>query len=283
MIRLQALGGLDLDVGNAGRFAPSLRPRVLALLALLLGAGTRAISRDKVLAYLWPNSDSDHARNSLKQALFTIRHHLGPSIVQSCCGGLRLDRSLVACDVWEFEQAICAARLDAAAALYRGPFLDGVHVSGLDEFERWVEDQRQRLDHCFGMVLRRLACDATGQGRWEAAVEWSRRLTWRDPLSSVDALRLMRALIAAGDPTGALEHSRRYTGRVSAELGTPPAEELVRLAGEVRRRLSGPAEFQTPGAPWSPVDEPVSTLGSRRPTGSRKFFPRRSRQLPHPG
>jgi DNA-binding SARP family transcriptional activator len=248
MICLKALGGLDLDFGNLGRVASSLRPRVLALLALLLGSGAAAISRDKVLAYLWPDSDTEHARNSLKQALYTLRHCLGRAIVQSCCGGLRLDRSLIACDVWEFEAAIADGRLDAAAELYRGPFLDGVHVSGLAEFERWVEDERQRIDHEFGLVLQRLASQAAQNERWDAAVEWSRRLTWRDPLSSVNTLRLMQALVRAGDPTKALEHFRWYARRVSVELGSPPAEEVLRLAAEIRQGLNERVEPLAPGA-----------------------------------
>jgi len=121
MICLRALGCLDLDLGNADGAASSLRPRVLALLALLLGSRAAAISRDKVVAYLWPDSDTEHARNSLKQALFTLRHCLGRAIVQSCCGGLRLDHALVACDVWEFEhdQATCGGSVAAAHLVLR--------------------------------------------------------------------------------------------------------------------------------------------------------------------
>ena len=263
MIRLQAFGGLNLDVGHVGVVAPSVRPRVLALVALLLGPRAGALSRDKVLAYLWPDSDTDHARNSLKQALFTLRQCLGRAIVQSCCGGIRLDRSLVHCDVWEFEEAICAGRLEHAAELYRGPFLDGIYVSGLAEFERWVDDERQCLDSQFGLALQRLACKARAEGRLDDAVEWSRRLALREPLSSAAALRLMRALVAAGDPTAALDHFRRYARRVGADLGSPPADELVRLAGEIRRDLAGPAESPPLGAP--PVQAPPIRADQARP------------------
>jgi DNA-binding SARP family transcriptional activator len=249
MIRLHALGGLDVVLSHAGSAAPTLRPRVLALLSLLLGTGARTVTRDKVLAYLWPDSDTNHARNSLKQALFTLRHCLGPAIVQSWCGGLRLDRNLVWCDAWVFEEAICAGRLESAAELYRGPFLDGVHISGLAEFERWVEAERRRLDQQFGLVLQRLVCHAGTDGRLDEAVEWSRRLAWRDPLSSADALRLMRALVAAGDPTGALDHFRCHARRVGSELGSPPGEELTQLAEEIRRGLTVPAEKQPLGSP----------------------------------
>jgi DNA-binding SARP family transcriptional activator len=261
MIRLQAFGGLNLDVGHVGVVVPSVRPRVLALLALLLGPRAGALSRDKVLAYLWPDSDIDHARNSLKQALFTLRQCLGRAIVQPCYGGIRLDRSLVHCDVWEFEEAICAGRLERAAELYRGPFLDGIYVSGLAEFERWVDDERQRMDQQFGLVLQRLACQARAEGRLDDAVEWSRRLALREPLSSAAALRLMRALVAAGDPTAALDHFRRYARRIGAELGSPPADELVRLASEIRRDLAGPAESPPFGSP--PVRPDQARLARR--------------------
>jgi DNA-binding SARP family transcriptional activator len=253
MIRLQAFGGMDLDVGHVEVVALSLRPRVLALLALLLGCRAGALGRDKVLAYLWPGSDTDHARNSLKQALFTLRQSLGRAIVRSCCGGITLDRSLVYCDVWDFEEAICAGRLEHAAELYRGPFLDGIYVSGLAEFERWVDDERQRLNQQVGLVLHRLACHARAEGRLDDAVEWSRRLALREPLSSPVALRLMRAHVAAGDPTGALDYFRRYARRIGAELGSPPADELVRLAGEIRRDLGGPAESPPLGSHSNPA------------------------------
>jgi hypothetical protein len=44
----------------------------LALLALVAGHGDQGVSRDKLLAYLWPESDEARARNSLKQVLFGL-------------------------------------------------------------------------------------------------------------------------------------------------------------------------------------------------------------------
>jgi hypothetical protein len=49
----------------------------------------RGISRDKLLAYLWPDSDSVHARNSLKQALFSLRHALDCRLLISSSGFFR--------------------------------------------------------------------------------------------------------------------------------------------------------------------------------------------------
>jgi DNA-binding SARP family transcriptional activator len=89
MIRLRVLGGFSLLLDRTGASASGLRPRVLALLTLLVGHRSEGISRDKLLAYLWPDSDSVHARNSLKQALFSLRHALDCRLLISSSGFFR--------------------------------------------------------------------------------------------------------------------------------------------------------------------------------------------------
>ena len=44
--------------------------RKLALLVLLASAGERGVSRERLLTYLWPESDSARARKSLAQLLY---------------------------------------------------------------------------------------------------------------------------------------------------------------------------------------------------------------------
>jgi DNA-binding SARP family transcriptional activator len=229
MICLRVFGGFDLDMDGAGPLAPNVRPRVMALLALLVGHDPRGITRDKILAYLWPDSDTAHARNSLKQALFSLRHTFGRPVVLSAFGLLRLDPKVVEADLWLFESAIATGQEASAVSLYRGPFLDGFYVSGLDEFERWVESERQRLAADHAKALKILAVRAERAGDWSSAVAWWRRLTECEPCSTTAALGLMHALESAGDPSGAVEHARRHAARLRAELDCPMAEEVVSL------------------------------------------------------
>jgi serine/threonine-protein kinase len=226
MIGLRTLGGFDVDLNGAHSRAAGLRPRIIALLALLIGYGSRGISRDKILAYLWPESDTDHARNSLKQALFSLRHgFIGPIALWSS-GLLRLNPQLVEVDVWSFESALAKGQEHTAVSLYRGPFLDGFYVSGLGEFERWAELERERLAGAHAGALKTLATRAEAAADWASAVAWWRRLTEFDPFSTPAVLGLMRALESAGDPTAAVERARRHAARVREELDCPVAEEV---------------------------------------------------------
>ena len=73
MLRLKTLGGLSVERSPPPSLSTRPRRRLLALLALMAGHDALGISRDKLLAYLWPESDTSRARSSLKQALSSLR------------------------------------------------------------------------------------------------------------------------------------------------------------------------------------------------------------------
>jgi DNA-binding SARP family transcriptional activator/tetratricopeptide (TPR) repeat protein len=248
-LRLHTLGGPGVWLGTDPIPKTSSRRRLVAFLALVASHGINGITRDKVVAYLWPESDTPHARNSLKQVLFWLRRALrSPALIVANGDVLRLDPSLIQVDAWEFEAAIDRGDFQAAVALYGGPYLDGFHVSGLADFEEWSESERARLARRYAQALERLAQQAEEEGEADAAVAWWRLLADADPLSTSRALELMRAMIRAGDPTHALEYFHAHAALVRAELDCPPSNELAALAeslhgGTVKRTGEHPRRW----------------------------------------
>src|SRR5919108_1395815 len=163
---------------------------------MVLALRREGMSRDKVVAYLWPESDIHRARNSLKQVLFSIRRNLGHDVLVASGGMLRLNPSSIEVDVWQFEDALARGRDETAVALYRGPFLDGFYASGLAEFQWRVEAERERLARQYGDALRTLARRAEAAGDWAAAVSWYRTLAAAEPLCPANALMLIQAPVA---------------------------------------------------------------------------------------
>jgi serine/threonine-protein kinase len=237
MLRLETFGGLTLTDASGRPAAPQRRR--LALLALMAAAGERGISRDKVVACLWPESAADSARHALEQLLYELRRQLPNAIVPGS-DPLRLDPAIVSSDVAEFSVRVAAGDLAGAAALYRGPFLDGFFLAGAPEFERWAERERMRLSAEHERVLRALAEAAEVDGRRNDEVDLKRRLAAADPLGERPAVDLVRVLAVAGDWVGAARAARAYVTRVREELPgvqPPDLEALVdRLHGEQRRR-----------------------------------------------
>ena len=237
MLRLKTLGGLAVEGDQVPLVAASVRRHRLALLAFVAAAGPRGTSRDKLLAYFWPESDTGHARNCLKQAMFALRHELRHDLFAPGASVLRLDPHAIAVDCWEFEHALERRALRDAVDLYRGPFLDGFSLEGLAEFERWLERERARLANGYQVALETLVVHAEAAGDRLGALEWWERLAKHDPLSSRIALRLMQAMVATGDRVGALRYGELHARLLREELGTQPDTGERDFVAELREQV----------------------------------------------
>src|SRR2546427_426969 len=145
MFVLELLGTLSLR--NETRPVPvaAQQKRPLGLLAILGLGGRQGVSRDRLEAYLWPESSGARAHHALDQTVYAIRQALGSDLILSTARELRLSSDLVRVDAWEFEQAIRAGQWAAAVGHYKGPLLDGFHFVDSHELESWIETNRTRL------------------------------------------------------------------------------------------------------------------------------------------
>jgi DNA-binding SARP family transcriptional activator len=268
MYRFRTLGGVVLEGENgplSGRSTLRLR---LAFLALLASARERGVARDKLLAYLWPERDVDRGRHSLSQLLHAIRRDLGPEAITFGVDDLRLNPAHVWTDIGAFEQAIADGKLEAAANLYEGPFLDGFFLSNAPEFERWVEEERTRVAGEFARSLEALARAASQSGDHVNAVKlWRRRLAV-EPLNAGATLELMRALASTGDRAGAIQQARIHSSLIERELGLPPDPTVTSFAQQLLAEKHRPAGVE-PNSVSPMVDAPrASTVHVPTPAGT---------------
>jgi serine/threonine-protein kinase len=254
---LLTLGGCTL-VDATGVVVAEQRRR-LALLVLVASGRDRGASRDKLIAALSPESPTNSARHALHQLLYYLRQQVGENAFLGT-DPLRINREVVAFDVEEFEAAFDEGVLERAAALYRGPFLDGFHLGDSAEFEEWAARERYRLAAKHADALGRLADAAVARGDHPAACAWWRRLAALEPLGGRAALGLVRSLSAMGDRAGALRQARLHQSLVRAEIGAEPEPELAALVADLERGDRRTAvEAAPPDAPaFERKPEPVS-------------------------
>lgn len=235
MIQLKLLGGVRLEVALQSPDTPSRRRRPLALLALVAASGPHGIGREKVMAYLWPDSDTERASNSLRQALFSLRRELHENLFLPQTGTeIVLDRSRLSVDLWDFRDALAREAYDQAVTIYAGAFLDGFQLPDAFEFSHWAEAERGRLQRDYTFALDALAQRASAEGRHTDAVAWRRRQAAADPYNSRVAISLLRSLIAAGDRPGALEFAGIYEHLVRSQLDIDPDPSVMNLVAELR-------------------------------------------------
>lgn len=269
MLRLLLLGGATIERDDGAPLTGrAVQRHRVAILALLATGPSGGISRDKLLGLLWPDSDTDRARNLLNVALYELRKALGDGTIVSAGDDLRLDRALLTADVSELETAAAAGDHAMVVARYRGPFLDGFFLSGAPDFEKWLDGERSRLAAIAARSMEALAAAASERGVHVESVDLWRQRAALDPLDARVALRLMQALEASGNRAAALQHARVHARLLESEIGLGPdsgieayAAALSRLPAsppDATRAGTMPAQVETPAAsPDSEAEEPA--------------------------
>jgi DNA-binding SARP family transcriptional activator/TolB-like protein len=255
--------------------------RRVALLAILAVARGRPVGRERIIGLLWPELTTEAARHNLSESLYVLRKELGEGSVSApSAGDVALNPEAVASDVAEFQDRLEAGDAEGAAALYRGPLLDGFFVGDAPEFERWVDGERDRLARAHATALEGLAQAAENEGSAIRAVDWWRRLAAHDPFSSRTALRLVRALDAAGERPSALRAAETHAALLRQELGVEPDPDLLALVARLR------ADPPRAAAPVPPLARPPAVEPSPPPPAidppQPAASPSASAAVPHP-
>lgn len=268
-----------------------LPPKSLAVLVFLAVADPDGRQRrDTLLATFWPELDQEHARNALNQTVYQLRRSLGAdAVVSRGKEELVLAERAVACDAVEFRDRLEAGDREGALELYRGPFLEGVHLSGAPGFERWLDATRARLRSAALRAALERSDRAEGDGD---VAEAGRLLEWAHSLAPTDervARRLLRHLDRQGDRARAVRVYRDLADRLQDELGLEPSPETEALVGEIRGRsrphgasaprrqrdrashaspaAGGPAREPEPAGGRAAVDGVEPSEGRRAPAG----------------
>ena len=280
---LKLFGGASIDTPTGALTGRAVQRRRLALLALLATA-PRGMSRDKLIGYLWPETDATRARHLLSDSVYRINQAIGADAISAAGDELRLDTSLLPSDAAEFSGAVSRGEWERAVAAYTGPFMDGFFLSDSSAFDNWLDAERVRFERDHARALEALAGAAEDAGDRTRAVHWWRTLAAHDVYNSRIALRLMRALDEAGERAAAIQYARTFTLLLREEFGAEPEAEVVALAermrsasstntGEIAARAAAESVTDAPaassdataGVPGGAHDEPVPAIAPDTP------------------
>jgi DNA-binding SARP family transcriptional activator/TolB-like protein len=238
MLHLKTFGGPSVEFDGTPGAGAAQQRKTLGLLALLAAAGQRGLSRDKLIAALWPETDAEHGRGLLRQACYALRRDLSAPELFLGSIQLRLNPAVISSDVESFARALEENDPGRAVSFYAAPFLDGFYLNEGGEFEDWAETERARLAGQYRTALEVLSSEATKRGEHRVAANRWRRLLELDPLSSHAALGLMAALESAGERAEALRCGEAYGELLRSELGAHQSPELSEWI-EQHRHVAG--------------------------------------------
>ena len=273
MLRLTTLGATDLR-DRHGRAVRDIlaQPKRVALLLYLAVEGSRGpVSRDRVLALFWPESDETRARNALSQALHHLRQALGPGVIESQgVHTVGVDGERLWCDATVFSGALERGEHELALDLYRGDFCPTLFVSGAPDVEQWLDAQRRQLRGQALAALHTLAERLAGRGDAAGAARTARRALAMHPDDEGEVRTFLALLERAGDVTGALLAYQEHARRLGTELETEPAPETKRLVDAMRRRREAASATAPERAAILPRGEPRAVAAPPAAPASRR-------------
>jgi predicted ATPase/DNA-binding SARP family transcriptional activator len=252
------LGGLRVECGD--RVITRFRTqRAGALLAYLAHHLLHAHPREVLIELLWPDSESEAGRASLRAELASLRRQLEPpgvpsgTIIGADRFSIQLNPDAVTTDVREFERALQAAEragselerrqhLVEAVGLYGGPLLPGY-------YQDWIPAEQERLADRYFQALQSVTADLEQAGEVEVALEHAWRAVAVEPLREEGHQHLMRLLGGAGQPEAALRQYRELERILREELGVAPAVATQQLAKQLSEAAGKELTFPPMAAP----------------------------------
>jgi DNA-binding SARP family transcriptional activator len=230
-IQLVTFGGLHVFDG-AAELDRLLSQRSRAALFVCLTI-ERRVSREALIAMFWPESKAESARHALRQALYHIRKALGDRDWIDSRTHELLVRGDIGADATAFADAAERGETERAVRLYRGPFLDGVHLVGLKDWECWVDARRARYARVFRAACRQLIDVRLAARDFEGAIEIAERWTAPDPTDDEAQHRLIATLVAAGECAEAIRQYETYARHLAPE-GLEPLDDTRELVERLR-------------------------------------------------
>ncbi|WP_420633169.1 BTAD domain-containing putative transcriptional regulator [Candidatus Palauibacter sp.] len=184
-----------------------LRSRKHTGLLLYLVAHARTVHMREELAHLLWDRNDRKARHSLSQALYDIRSSLGP-LVAVDTNTVRLVPNRISYELDEFERAFQARDHESVMELYRGEFASELLNLGAEEFDRWLDSERERCRVLVAMALKNAQHAAEERGDWDQTCLAALRLVRQNEFDEEAHCALMRGLCMKGDHASALAHYR---------------------------------------------------------------------------
>lgn len=181
----------------------------VALLLYLARAPRRRCTREQLIGLLWPDKADDAARQSVREAIRTLRQYLGEGLTATG-DVIELADDAVELDTDQLARLVKQRAWAHTTPLINGDFLEGFKIADASGFEDWLTVERS---HWHGLSMDALLrhaeerLDAGDELGADAPLIKARKI---DPFSQ-RALRLqLRRLAATGDRSGALQLFEKF-------------------------------------------------------------------------
>ncbi len=217
-----------------------LSSKLVALICLLVLNKNRNMSKEKIIAYLWPDSDDEAAKSNLRFNLWNIKKTIpqsgeGEDFILSGKDFCRInekypyrcDKALL--DSFKASQLESIEDLLKLKDLFKGDFLEGLYLRNCNDFNEMILFERVVCQNKQVEILEKLIGLYEAQERYEEELQILNEVAAIEPYNEHFAYQAIKIYGKLGNRTAAINYYKNFEIVLRRNLNTPPNDELKLL------------------------------------------------------
>jgi DNA-binding SARP family transcriptional activator len=229
-------------------FSEQLGTKAIALICLLALNEKRYLSRDKMIGYLWPDSNSEAAKYNLRYNLWLIKKnieqdkngHLFLRVDNDCCC---INKEYeFECDILHImkfrpNQDDTIEGILKLKRLFRGDLLEGCYFNKCDELNEIIIFERINFEQRKVKILKRLVELYEENNNYDACLEIINEILEIEPYDEEMVLKILDIYSKCGKQVAAITYYNNFSNVLAGSLGISPSYELRNKYSEIRGTL----------------------------------------------
>ena len=255
MLQIKLFGKPQV-IFNGKDIAPELGNKGCALLCILFLRGGEYYAREKLAAYLWPDSSANASKYNLRYTLWKIKKSTDTG--EDSESLIRLDREYCCinrdydylCDLQTIDEIAPETRsaddLKKACDAFGGELLEGYYFNNCEALNELILSQRIYYEKRKTQLLMKTAELYEKSGLLQEAVCVIEKVLECEPYNEQMALRLMTLYEQTDDRSRAIRFFNEFRNRLASNLEIYPGSAITRKYEELK---AAPHTAEDPPAP----------------------------------
>jgi len=248
MLNLSFFGKSKVEY-NGKEIGDRLGNKAIALICLLVLNERRYLSREKIIGYLWPDSNTDAAKYNLRYNLWLIKKNILEDknnnsflkVDTECCGiNSKYEFNCDIIEIMKFKPS-CQDSVESILKLkklFRGDLLEGYYFNKCDEFNDLIIYERINFEQRKVKILNRLVEVYENDKRYEDCIEVLNEILEIEPYDEKTVLKLMDIYQKSGKRAVAINYYNEFSYNLSCSLGIHPSNELRNKYNEIKMSVA---------------------------------------------
>lgn len=253
MLKISFLGKLHFEYRELN-ITDKVGIKTAALIALLMLQENKQMSREKAIAYLWPDSNEEAAKYNLRYNFWLLKRLIGEddkgenflNIDKDYCG--INPKYNFKCDIlellsFESNKDYKLEKLLEIKNILCGDFFEGHYFNNCDDFNELILFERNNFENKKIKLLKKIAQAYEELKKYEESMNVLNEIFKLDPYSEETAVKALNTYCLNQDRSGAIKFYKSFSNKLISDLGIRPSANLVSKYNEIKlEKIEEPLE-----------------------------------------